>query len=568
MASERAPRATTRSLDELGEPLVDVTFVVVDVETTGSDPEHGRLTEIGAVKVRAGERLGTFQTLVNPGVPIPPFITLLTGIGDAMVADAPSAADVLPSFADFAAGSVLVGHNVGFDLRFLNAELRRAGLEPLRNPAVDTLSLARRLLTGEVARFRLGELAKALRLPPRQAHRALADAETTVDLLHVLLERAGGLGVTGLGDLRSLPRLPAQVQARKLRLTAELPRTPGVYLMSDRAGHLLYVGKAIDVQARVRSYFTGERRRLVPGLLRLTDAIDAIECPHELAALVLEARLIARHQPQFNAAGKHPERFVAVLAQRRRGGTLTLELSRRAQALAGAVGASTILLGPLAPPGLARMAARAMAAVVPLRLCRVPARCQDPLCTCHAHGWLGGPEGRDDPAGYLAEAFGPRPDLLLEPLARGLRDLAEDHEYEAAEELRRHAEALASLLRRSIHGAALASAGHVVLVGPTGERIELHDGRVAGVEELEAGVHPSPPAGRPSRQSRTNATDSAELAARGAAALERSLTASWVARHDEDLRLEHAEHGFALPAVPVPSFRPSPAQDSRRPVPD
>lgn len=564
MASERAPGPASRSLDDLGEPLVDVTFVVVDVETTGSDPEHGRLTEIGAVKLRAGERLGTFQTLVNPGVPIPPFITLLTGIADATVEDAPSAADVLPHFVDFAAGSVLVGHNVGFDLRFLNAELRRAGLDPLGNPVVDTLSLARRLLAGEVLRFRLGELASALGLPARQAHRALADAETTADLLHVLLERAGGLGISGLNDLRSLPRLPSQVQARKLRLTANLPRTPGVYLMSDRAGHLLYVGKAIDVQARVRSYFTGERRRLVPGLLRLTDHIDSIECPHELAALVLEARLIARCQPQFNSAGKHPERFVALLAQRRRGGELTLELSRRAQALAGAVGASTLLLGPLAPPGLARMAARAMAAVVPLRLCRMPTRCQDALCSCHSHEWLGSPEGRADPAGYLAEAFGARPDLLLEPLARGLRDLAENCHFEEAEELRRSAEALASLLRRSAHSAALADAGLVVLEGPTRERIELQEGLVVGIEELEAHLRPTLSASRTGREK--TIVDDSELAVLGARALERSLVASWIARHDDELRLEHAEHGFALPAVAVPSFRPSPASGERRPL--
>jgi len=544
-------------LDELGEPLVDVTFVVVDVETTGSDPEHGRLTEIGAVKVRGGERLGVFQTLVNPGEPIPPFITMLTGIADAMVADAPAAEEVLGHFVDFAAGSVLVGHNVGFDIRFLNAELRRAGLEPLANPAVDTLGLARRLLAGEVTRFRLGELAHALRLPPRPAHRALADAETTCDLFHVLLERAGGLGVTGLEDLRSIPRLPDNVQARKLRLTAELPASPGVYLMSDKTGHLLYVGKAVDVRARVRSYFTGERRRLVPGLLRLTDAVDAVRCPHELAALALEARLIARWQPQFNLAGKHPERFVAILAHRRRRGPVTLEISRRPQALALRAGRASLALGPLVPPGLARLAAQAMATVVPLRLCRVPSRCEDRACVCHATRWLGDREGLDDPIAYVTEAFDQRPDLLLEPLARGIRDLAERQAYEEAEALRRAAEALASVLRRNAESRALQRAGTVVLIGNDGERVELREGLVVGVDELEAGIRPLRPT---SARNASYRTTSPELIQAGAEALERSLAASWVARHADELGLERAERGLALPAVPVPSFRPSPAE--------
>ena len=109
------------SFDELDEPLRDTTFTVVDLETTGGTPGSDSITEIGAVRVRTGEVLGEFQTLVDPGVPIAPFVSVLTGITDSMVCAAPPHRAVLPSFLEFARGSVLVAHNAPFDVGFLRA---------------------------------------------------------------------------------------------------------------------------------------------------------------------------------------------------------------------------------------------------------------------------------------------------------------------------------------------------------------------------------------------------------------------------------------------------------------
>src|SRR6478736_8067359 len=103
-----------QSLDDLGTPLSQVTFVVVDLETTGGSARTDAITEIGALKLRGGELLGTFETLVNPGVPIPPMITVLTGISEAMVLPAPRVDEVLPSFLEFARDAVIVGHNIRF----------------------------------------------------------------------------------------------------------------------------------------------------------------------------------------------------------------------------------------------------------------------------------------------------------------------------------------------------------------------------------------------------------------------------------------------------------------------
>jgi DNA polymerase-3 subunit epsilon len=185
------------------ELLHRVTFVVVDVETTGWEPGPDALTEVAAVRFTGGELGGSFHSLVNPGVPIPPFVSQLTGIDDEMVRDSPDIAAVLPRLIDMIGDGVLVGHNVGFDLSFIDAALESTSSEPLANPVVDTLHLARRLVQDDVVNCKLVTLAKRLRLDHLPKHRALEDVLATADLLHALIERATGYGVLRLGDLLS-----------------------------------------------------------------------------------------------------------------------------------------------------------------------------------------------------------------------------------------------------------------------------------------------------------------------------------------------------------------------------
>jgi DNA polymerase-3 subunit epsilon len=212
--------AAASSSDDLSVALYDVTFAVVDVETTGGGPQTCSLTEIATAKFRGGDCLGTFATLVDPCDAIPPFITSLTGITNDMVRDAPSLAGVLPAFVEFVHGAVIVGHNVSFDLAFLNAALEENDRPPLDNLVIDTLALARRLAAEEIPNCKLGTLAAALELEHRPAHRALDDVMATVDLLHRLIEDATGFGVFRLGQLVELPRfIPTVVRdpSRRLR---------------------------------------------------------------------------------------------------------------------------------------------------------------------------------------------------------------------------------------------------------------------------------------------------------------------------------------------------------------
>jgi DNA polymerase-3 subunit epsilon len=207
------------SSDDMYLPLYDVTFCVIDVETTGGGPQTCALTEVAAAKFRGGECLGTFSTLVDPVGEIPPFISALTGITDDMVRGAPSVPGVLPSFIEFVRGAVLVGHNVNFDLSFLNAALEENDRLPLDNLVVDTLTLARRLVDAEVPNCRLATLASGLELDHRPAHRALDDVMATADLLHRLIEDATGFGVFQLGQLVELPHfVPTVVRESSRRM--------------------------------------------------------------------------------------------------------------------------------------------------------------------------------------------------------------------------------------------------------------------------------------------------------------------------------------------------------------
>src|SRR5207247_4453913 len=238
-----------------GVQLSEVTFVVVDLETTGGSPTDHAITEIGAVTYRGGERLSTFQSLVDPRQPIPPYVAQLPGIDDLLVTRAPEIQQVLPSFLEFARGAIFVGHNASFDFGFLNANLLRLDYDPLEGPPVCTARLARRVVWPDVPNVRLATLAQYFRTAVKPRHRALPDAEACAEVLHGLLDLGGRLGILTLGDLHAAVRARGRPNFGKIRLADALPHAAGVYLFKGRDGRVLYVGKSKDLRGRVRSYF-------------------------------------------------------------------------------------------------------------------------------------------------------------------------------------------------------------------------------------------------------------------------------------------------------------------------
>jgi DNA polymerase III subunit epsilon len=494
----RAP--VQRSFDDMGRPLVDVTFVVFDLETTGASPSDCAITEFGAVKVRGGECLGTFHTLVNPGGPIPPMITVLTGITDALVAPAPGIAEVLPAFCEFVAGAVLVGHNVGFDIGFSNAALTAHGYPTLSNPRVDTLALARRLILDEVPNLRLSTLARHLRAGHTPCHRALDDALATTDVLHALLERAGSFGVTALDDLLALPSLACSAASAKLGLTRHLPRTSGVYLFRDRRGEVLYVGKATNLRARVRSYFASETRRKVPQLLRETHRIDHVPTATLIEAEVLELRLIHEHDPRYNRRGRRWRSYVYLkLTSTERFPRLTTVRTARA--------GDGPYLGPFSSAATARAVQEAVETAIPLRRCgrRISRRAvPGDGVSCPAHPCVGaqlavsscpcsGATAADDYAAIVAatvRALTTEPELVIDPLRARMHALAGQSRFEEAAATRDRLAAFSRAVRLDREVRAWRRAGRVILhvrsARPASthdaHRVELDSGSLVAVE--------------------------------------------------------------------------------------
>lgn len=228
-------RPVQPGFQDLGAPLSDVTFACVDLETTGGSPTTSRITEIGAVKYRGGERVGTFRTLIDPGVPIPPFITSLTGIDRFLVRGAPEVRSILPSLIEFLRGAVFVAHNASFDLRFLNHDLFLAGYEPIPGPPVCTVKLARRVLGEDVRNVRLATLSTHFRTASRPEHRAWTDAQACAEVLHALLDLGGRLGILTLGDLREACRARGRARVGRIGVTAPPPPRM-VYLFRGGSG--------------------------------------------------------------------------------------------------------------------------------------------------------------------------------------------------------------------------------------------------------------------------------------------------------------------------------------------
>ena len=308
-----APGASLQdSFEDLGTHLSQVTFCVVDLETTGG-AETDAITEFGAVKVRGGEILGRFQTLVNPKGQIPPLIAVLTGITNTMVADAPPLRQVLPAFLAFAENTVIVAHNAPFDTGFLRRGCEALGYPYPKWPVLDTAALARAiLLRDEVPNCRLATLATHFRSVTTPNHRALTDAEATVDVLHALIERVGNLGVQTIEDLREFTRRVSPQRRAKRTWAKDLPEQPGVYLfVAERDGsrEVLYVGTSRNIRRRVRTYFTAaEKRPRMEEMVRVATGVEAVPCATALQAEVVELRLIASHAPRYNRRSKFPER--------------------------------------------------------------------------------------------------------------------------------------------------------------------------------------------------------------------------------------------------------------------
>jgi DNA polymerase-3 subunit epsilon len=305
-------------------PLDAGTYVVVDVETTGLRPGTNAICEIGAVKLLGFEPVATFVTLADPGRPLPRAVSELTGIDGRELVGAPTSREAVRRFLAFCVGGsgeacvggsredcVLVAHNARFDLGFLDREVEELTGRRLAAPVIDTVWLARRLLAGRIPRASLASLARFFGTSVEPCHRALPDAQATAEILVALAGLAQERGARTVGDLCRLSEARGRRVYGKRSLAFGAPTRPGVYLFRGADDGPLYVGKARNLRARLRSYFRTERQRpAVEAALAAVARIEWRELGSELEAALEELRLIRELRPPANARSARPDRYV------------------------------------------------------------------------------------------------------------------------------------------------------------------------------------------------------------------------------------------------------------------
>ena len=279
-------------------------YAIVDIETTGGHASAHGITEI-AIVIHDGEKIiNKFESLINPGQPIPIYIQSLTGITDEMVYSAPAFAGIAEHVYDILKDCTFVAHNVNFDYSFVKHHLAASGFD-LQSPKLCTVRLGRKIFPG-LRSYSLGKFCNQMGIANDARHRAMGDAYATAQLFHLMLQKDKdghiGQSIKQRSKEHSLPsNLPQQH-------VAELPDVPGVYYFHDAKGKVVYVGKAKSLKKRVKSHFTNNRADLQKQeFLKTIHQVTHQTCGTELLAFILEAVEIKRLWPKYNRSQKRHE---------------------------------------------------------------------------------------------------------------------------------------------------------------------------------------------------------------------------------------------------------------------
>jgi DNA polymerase III subunit epsilon len=272
-----------------------ITFL--DLETTGATPLRDRITEIALVRFEHGVEVARWQTLVNPQQPISSFIQQLTGIDNEMVANAPKFEEVADKLLSFLEGAVLSAHNVRFDYGFIKAEFKRLGIT-LRQRVLCTVKLSR-LLYPQHKSHGLDAIMQRHGIATAARHRAMGDVEVVLAFLESAKLELGDQAVAkAAANLMSLPSLPSHLDAKLLE---DMPEAPGVYLFYGENDLPLYIGKSVNLRARVLSHFSSDHASTKE--MRISQEIKHIEwlpTAGDFSAMLLESQLIKTRQPIYN----------------------------------------------------------------------------------------------------------------------------------------------------------------------------------------------------------------------------------------------------------------------------
>src|SRR4051812_11802351 len=415
-----------------------LSFSVVDLETTGASAIYDRIIEVAVVRLEGGEIVDRYEQLVDPKVVVPPFITRLTGIDSRMVRGKPAFSEVADDVRGVLGDRVLVAHNASFDEAFLRHAYARLG-QKLTNPKLCTLRLARRLLPRPPT-YRLDALTTYFGIKNKGRHRALGDAEATALVLARLLDIAAERGIQTIDGLFALQGSPVGRKPRGVdeSVVQALPSGPGVYLLKDTDGHILYVGKSIHVRQRVREHLRGgspDQPRLRQRMKRIVD-VEGIACGSELEALFLESRLIKRYLPEANAMQRNDRDYPFIRVD-------AADPFPRLESTRQPPSSDDILLGPFRRSGTVAATVAFLTEQLGLRQCSGPLKPGQSACALLDLGKCLGPcIGAVEPGEYRAavdravDVLEGRETTLLAELVERRDFLAEEMRFEEAAELR------------------------------------------------------------------------------------------------------------------------------------
>lgn len=297
-------------------------YAILDIETTGGQYNEEGITEIAIYKFDGHEVVDQFISLVNPEIPIQPFVVKLTGINNAMLRSAPKFYEVAKRIIEITEGCVVVAHNASFDYRILQTEFRRLGFD-FKKPTLCTVELSKKLLPGHQS-YSLGKLVRALGIPMADRHRASGDAMATVKLFKMLLSKDLEKEI-----VKSYVKIEIKVgiSPKLMDIIDGIPSKTGIYYIHREDGTIIYIGKSSNIKKRVNQHFTGTSRK-AKKIQNEVFAVTFEETGSELIALLKESEEIKINKPIYNRSQRKTIFPYALYAEKDANGYLALKLHK------------------------------------------------------------------------------------------------------------------------------------------------------------------------------------------------------------------------------------------------
>ena len=297
-------------------------YAILDIETTGGQFNEEGITEIAIYKFDGHEVVDQFISLVNPEIPIQPFVVKLTGINNAMLSSAPKFFEVAKRIIEITNDCVIVAHNASFDYRILRTEFRRLGYD-FEARTLCTVELSKKLLP-EQPSHSLGKLVRALGIPMADRHRASGDALATIKLFKILLEK--DIKKEIVKDFIKL-EIEKGIAPKLKDIISSLPSTTGVYYIHNEKGDLIYIGKSRNIKKRINQHFTGTSTKCKK-IQAEVFTVTYDETGSELIALLKESQEIKVNKPILNRAQRKSIFQLALYTEKDKKGYINLKLQK------------------------------------------------------------------------------------------------------------------------------------------------------------------------------------------------------------------------------------------------